>query len=166
MIKDLICQFLESFSQLELKEKVEKRIKINANGCWIWVGYRKDSGCGIYGMTSLWKEGLSLKIYAHRLAYIAFVGSIPEGRDLDHLCRVTLCVNPKHLEPVTRQVNLLRGDTVTAKNHKKTHCPSGHAYDLLNTKTNERGWRRCRICVTATNHRKYLKRSSYDSRIN
>ena len=64
----------------------------------------------------------------HRVAYEAAVGPIPEGLQLDHLCRNTLCTNPAHLEPVTCRENLLRGNTLQAANAAKTHCPYGHPY--------------------------------------
>lgn len=48
-------------------------------------------------------------IYAHRLSYELFVGPIPDGYELDHLCRNRGCVNPAHLEAVTHRVNVLRG---------------------------------------------------------
>src|ERR1035437_1939003 len=68
--------------------------------------------------------------------------------DLDHLCRVRHCVNPAHLEPVTRQENLLRGQTTTASNAAKTHCPKGHAFIGNNIKMNS-GSRKCRTCENA-----------------
>jgi len=72
-------------------------------------------------------------------------GPIPEGLDLDHLCRNRWCVNPEHVEPVTRRENLIRGQTTIAQNVSKTHCPAGHAYDETNTYY-YRGMRQCRIC--------------------
>jgi len=66
------------------------------------------------------------KLLAHRWIYEQVVGPIPAGLDLDHLCRNRWCVNPEHQEPVTRRENLLRGDTVTARNAAKTHCSRGH----------------------------------------
>lgn len=73
-------------------------------------------------------------------------GPIPDGLDLDHLCRNRACVNPAHLEPVTRQQNIQRSPLVGAK----THCAKGHAYDEANTgwtknhNGNLRRW--CRAC--------------------
>lgn len=70
--------------------------------CWFWTGAISRSGYG-----NFW-TGESY-VSAHRWSYEHFVGPIPEGLDLDHLCRVRNCVNPAHLEPVTRQENLRRG---------------------------------------------------------
>ena len=96
------------------------------NGCWIWPGARQ-AGSGyaladIDGKTSL----------LHRAVYKALVGPIPEGLTIDHLCRVTSCVNPAHMEPVTLRENILRSDRVTAVNARKTHCPHGHEYAGVN----------------------------------
>lgn len=83
---------------------------------------------------------------AHRVSYETFVGPIPAGLTLDHLCRNTLCINPAHLEPVTIKENVLRGDGPTARNARKTHCDRGHAFDETNTGPNANGGRSCRAC--------------------
>lgn len=70
-------------------------------GCWLWTGTRNRGGYGDFRMP----EGPRR---AHRLAYENLVGPIPEGLELDHLCRVRNCVNPQHLEPVTRSENARR----------------------------------------------------------
>ncbi|KAB2977369.1 HNH endonuclease [Streptomyces sp. SS1-1] len=79
---------------------------------------------------------------AHRVAYQEIVGPIPEGLQLDHLCRVRHCVNPAHLEPVTSRENTLRGENLVAINAAKTHCKRGHLFDAANTYR----WRNSRIC--------------------
>lgn len=74
----------------------------SADECWTWTGYTEaKSG---YGRLSFG----GARSYAHRVAYELAVGPIPEGLDLDHLCRVRNCVNPTHLEPVTRGENVRR----------------------------------------------------------
>lgn len=70
--------------------------------CWEWVAARKDAGYGV-----IEKDGE--RWHAHRASYDLFVGAIPDGLTLDHLCRNTRCVNPQHLEPVTLAENLQRG---------------------------------------------------------
>lgn len=70
--------------------------------CWIWTATRLKAGYGKVGIDSV----VSL---AHRVSYAHFVGTIPDGMDIDHLCRRKGCVNPRHLEAVTRSVNLQRG---------------------------------------------------------
>jgi hypothetical protein len=76
---------------------------------------------------------------AHRAVYETFVEAVPEGLELDHLCRNTGCVNPDHLEPVTHAENMRRG---VWPNRSKTHCPRGHLYDYFYQQ--ERGCRTCR----------------------
>jgi len=108
--------------------------------CWLWTASRS----GGYGRFSI-GDG---KVQAHRFAYELLVGEIPDGLDLDHLCRVRHCVNPTHLEPVTRRVNTLRGLTIPAAHVAKTHCPQGHEYSEANL-YREGNRRRCRVCHNA-----------------
>lgn len=114
----------------------------SSKDCWIWQGKMQDG----YGLTGL---GGKLK-YAHRWVYIKIMGEVPEGKVLDHLCRTRNCVNPFHLEPVTIGENVMRGDTIGARNVKKTHCPNGHPYDDTHTywrKDRNGKGRHCRTCV-------------------
>jgi hypothetical protein len=83
----------------------------------------------------------------HRVVYEHLRGPIPKGRDLDHLCRNHGCCNPDHLDPVTEQENLLRGETLAAANAVKTHCPRGHAYSGENLILRSNGRRACRECA-------------------
>lgn len=113
-------------------------------GCWIWHGERDKAGYGKLrrGAPTFRKE------MAHRLAYELFVGLIPEGLTLDHLCRNTSCVNPDHLEPVTIRENTLRGTNPIAQNARKTHCVRGHRFSPENTAYVLDGTeRRCRECM-------------------
>jgi hypothetical protein len=125
-------------------ERIQFYARPDASGCWLWAGYVSRDG---YGTVSAGKRMHK----AHRMSYEAFVGPIPEGLDIDHLCRVRNCVNPEHLEPVTRQVNCLRGDTVAAKHAATTHCPQGHEYTPENTYSSKRGERDCRACRRVRN---------------
>ena len=104
--------------------------------CWVWTAKLTTSGYARLKAKS--EDG-----QAHRFAYELLVGPIPEGLQIDHLCRVRHCVNPSHLEPVTCQENLRRGINVQAA---KTHCPRLHPYDEVNTRIRPDGSRHCRIC--------------------
>ena len=108
-------------------------------GCWLW-----EKGCypNGYGQISRNKR----KILVHRLSYEHFVGPIPEGLQLDHLCRVRCCANPDHLEPVTAQVNQWRGSTFAADNHRKTHCKCGLPLSGENLYVTPSGARNCMGC--------------------
>lgn len=88
-------------------------------------------------------------ISAHRFSHIEFIGPIPEGLEVDHLCKVTKCVRPEHLEAVTPRVNTLRSTAPSAKNAVKTHCPSGHEYTTENTYITPTDSRQCRECRRA-----------------
>ncbi len=106
--------------------------------CWLWPTKPNSKG---YCYTL--EDGRQLR--AHRYVYEALVGPIPDGLVLDHLCFVTTCVNPDHLEPVTARENALRARHWP--NAEKTHCAHGHPYDEANTFVWKRnGWRACKTC--------------------
>lgn len=110
--------------------------------CWLWTGSLHTDG---YALTSF--KGKTTGV--HRLAYEAYVGPIPEGLEIDHLCRVRRCVNPAHLEAVTHKVNMQRRDYSPAS---KTHCKNGHPFDEANTRVRD-GKRVCRTCRRAVSQR-------------
>lgn len=113
----------------------------NGQPCWIWTGSINANG---YGQTGGSKTQLLSRL-AHRVAYVLLAGPIPEGLTLDHLCRKRSCVNPAHLDPVPNRVNVLRGESLSAQNARKTHCINGHLFDEENTRT-KNGTRECRLC--------------------
>lgn len=108
--------------------------------CWPWKGYLSN-GYGLFRVGG--KAGY--RITAHRYSCQLVHGPIDAGMVVDHLCRNPCCVNPRHLEVVTQQVNLLRGVGPTATNAAKTHCKRGHEYTAENTILIP-GGRWCRIC--------------------
>lgn len=108
------------------------------DGCWHWVGAKSAEG---YGKMCLWQGGIQKAYKAHRIGYEYLVGLVPEGMELDHICRNRLCVNPAHLEVVPHRVNTLRGESFSARNAVKTHCPRGHV--LLPRSGNSRACREC-----------------------
>jgi hypothetical protein len=118
--------------------------KVEVGLCWEWTA--ATNGCG-YGWFRFEGRGR----LAHRLAWEILVGPIPEGYDIDHLCRNTLCVNPDHLEPVTRSENLKRGHLPGGSANKaKAHCLRGHPFDAANTYVH-RGKRHCKACQRRRN---------------
>lgn len=105
-------------------------------------------------------EGSTLYASAHRWSYAVHVGPIPDGLDLDHLCRVRNCMNPEHLEPVTRQVNSARGETGKHM-ADRTHCPQGHERTPENTYRNIKGRQNeCLPCRRERSRRKKKKESA------
>ncbi len=120
---------------------LQDRITVDPNtDCWLWLnGVNRDG----YGCIRI--DGKSQS--THRVVFQRLVGLIPTGFQLDHLCRVRSCCNPKHLEIVTSRVNTLRGNTIAANNSKKDFCSNGHVFDLKNTYYRpDRNSRECRIC--------------------
>ena len=117
-----------------LERFLEKCKSSKDNECCIWNG-----GCippRGYGYIHVNR----IRKYAHRVSYELFVGPIPEGLHIDHLCNNVECVNPKHLEAVTNK-----------ENHRRqvlqiTHCPQGHEYTKENTYVSKKGNRKCRWC--------------------
>jgi len=111
--------------------------------CWLWTGALIHNGYGV--MTLDGRRQL-----VHRLAYQFFVGPIPDGLQIDHLCRVRHCLRPEHLEPVTAQENSLRGETIAASRAAQTTCIHGHPFDDENTYVTPKGTRQCRACRRTT----------------
>lgn len=129
-------------------------IPLEPDRCWIYRRHRKQAEPGRrtrrdYGIAQI--EGR--RIGAHRVAYQLFVGTIPKGWELDHLCRVPACINPLHLEVVSHSENLRRG---LNRNREKTTCKYGHAL------TREPHWkqRRCRTCRKAASSRYWLRKQA------
>ncbi|HEY6021612.1 MAG TPA: HNH endonuclease signature motif containing protein [Candidatus Paceibacterota bacterium] len=127
-------QFGQVDPQTRFWAYVDKR---SPEECWPWLASTSDAG---YGAFSVGKRYIN----AHRFAYESIIGPIPDGLTLDHRCRNRACVNPAHLEPVSRGENTLRGKTITAANRAKTHCPKGHEY----TPENTYNWSNRRVCKT------------------
>ena len=119
-------------------DKIFALIRIDpVTGCHEWQGYRNKGG---YGRTRL----MGTRQLVHRIVWEHKNGPVPDGLELDHICRNTSCCNPEHLRAVTSKVNSLAGVNPCAENARKTHCPKcGGEYDRVN----KRGARYCRACL-------------------
>ena len=112
--------------------------------CWLWCG-TTPNGYGQFHVDAR-------KIPAHRWAYEQAKGPIANGLHLDHLCRVTRCVNPDHLEAVTPRENIMRGEGLAPKRKRQTHCKYGHEFTQENTRPHPY-YPQNRQCKTCENRR-------------
>lgn len=127
------------------------------SGCWHWRGAVQTRGYGSFGITR------RQTILAHRFAYEALVGPIPEGLTIDHTCLNKLCVNPDHLEPVTLAENARRAGVVM---RSTAAYPCGHPRTGANTVTQKRPKdrntprRTCRTCRNERARQLYAEKKS------
>lgn len=129
--------------------------KVDRGGkCWIWTASTNSEGYG-----NFWVDGRLVK--AHRFSYELVRGKIKDGFQLDHLCRVRACVNPNHLETVTSAVNTMRGESIQAKNARKTHCVRGHS----EWRIRNRGTRYCGACCREDGRKYYADPSKRDKKL-
>lgn len=135
-----------------LRDRFDEAYEVTADGCWMWLAGRSQG----YGILTLPGGRPEL---AHRFSYERTVGPIPSGLSLDHLCRTPACVNPAHLEPVTKRVNSLRGQSPMIVLWREDKCLRGHS--LLDNPILNGVWRRCRVCARAQQRRRnHLQRTA------
>jgi hypothetical protein len=126
-----------------LVDRLLARREITEAGCWQWTGATNRGGYGVIGAGS---RDLGT-VLTHRASYELFVGQIPDGLHLDHLCNNRVCFNPAHLEAVTQRENNLRAVPVRKANYQRpTKCKRGHEYTPENTIPRPTGWLLCRTC--------------------
>lgn len=128
---------------------MDKCIPEPNSGCWLWIGGTSTNRYGIFRAISLGRK----TALAHRFAYEAFNGPIPEGKEIDHKCNNRTCVNPDHLTAVVHLENCQR------YNSSIKHCPRGHEYTSENTRiqTSREGYqlRHCRTCDNARQRKRW-----------
>ena len=127
------------------------------DGCWIWQHYCTKDGHGAVG-------SCSRRLYAHRFVYELHKGQIPVGVECHHRCGNKACVNPNHLELLTKLEHCARhredhGLTMRVYHalRHQTHCRAGHAFDAVNTYITPLGRRNCRRCRSEANARRWKR---------
>jgi hypothetical protein len=133
-------------------ERLLANRSVQPNGCWHYTARIDEDGygrCGYEGKTG---------VKVHRVAYMVFIGPIPEGMTVNHKCHDDdpdcpggycphrRCFNPDHLVAVTVPENLDNGKTPSSINAAKEKCDNGHEFTPLNTYIRPDGTRRCKTC--------------------
>ena len=137
----------------DVDRRFRESYKVTASGCWEWQGHIEANG---YARFTIGQD----RWLSHRWAYERFVGPIPTGLVIDHLCRNRRCVNPNHLEAVTARTNILRGESIPAQNAVKTHCKRGHPLSGQNVSIQKDGSRRCLACHSIRQKRSRARKSN------
>ena len=126
-------------------ERINRRIHFDeVTGCHLWTGTINDCGYGL-----IHYQGRNQR--AHRVRYELECSAIDPKLDLDHLCRNRRCINPAHLEPVTRKENIRRSPIIGRQYDSMTHCRRGHEFTPENTRIYKETRRRCRACSVIQN---------------
>lgn len=134
---------------IPVADRLERNLKTDENGCRVWTGHIMPNG---YARINLGRRGVGGD-YIHRVAYIIHKGEIPDGLEIDHLCRNRACANPEHLEAVTHRENNLRTSRAT-----KTECIRNHPLSGENLYIDSQGHRQCWACELIRKDRKRNKR--------
>lgn len=131
--------------------RFEPKYTVNpVSGCWDWIAVRHRLGYGQFkDEGKMWQ--------AHRWAYRHYVGSLEEGKEIDHICRNRRCVNPAHLRQISHRDNVLASPTCLASiNKARVECARGHSFSKENT--SYRGNKRVCVQCRRRNAREYMRR--------
>lgn len=135
-------------------DRVLRRVVVDeVTECWNWMGHVSRWGYGqVYTPTGVQ--------YVHVVSHWYFKGPVPPTWEVDHLCRNTRCINPDHLEAVTKRINTLRGNSMAARHAQKTHCVHGHPLtpDNLYVIRARPRYRCCRTCHLSRCRQRHAKR--------
>lgn len=127
-------------------ERFAGKYEADADGCWLWTAMVNSRGYAQIGVTL--SPGVTVTRYAHRVAYEATHGPIPDGLVVDHICNVRRCVNPDHLQLLTSQENIDRSQHPMILRRLEDRCVRGH--DLSDPAVvyirPDNGRRACRKC--------------------
>lgn len=137
-------------------DRFQTKYIVTDAGCWRWTDRLNEDG---YGRLLISRR----TAYAHRIAYELYIGPIPIGLTIDHLCRNRACVNPGHLETVTNAENHARIPAHLRRRLPKTHCKRGHLFNEANTYhfiTDGHPARQCRACKAQLAREKRRHRSA------
>lgn len=131
-----------------------RQVEHGESGCWLWIGTKVGGGYGRIGLSGRY-------VMAHRAAYEHFIGKIPAGLTIDHLCRNPSCVNPQHLEPVSQAENNARANLGWWFGSRDA-CANGHLFDEENTviRLAPTPARICRTCARERTRRYRARKAS------
>lgn len=112
----------------EIAPRKQRGYDIRDCGCWEYNGFLDKDGYPLMNMSNAKSKSGTTSVYVYRFYYEYWVGPIPEGMEIDHLCRNRNCINPTHLEVVTRGENMRRAHIAAGWD---THCRRGHERSIF-----------------------------------
>jgi hypothetical protein len=124
----------------DLSDRILANVDHRADGCWLWTGFINPTGYGTLTVGSRVDGSYRPGMLAHRASYEALVGPVPDGQEIDHLCGNKACVNPAHLDPVTRSEHTKR------ESKRLTACRRGHPRTPENVYVDAQGRHHCLVC--------------------